>query len=33
MITEAIQTAVDYLADLGLDATKDRIKNKIDEKN
>ena len=32
MITEAIQTAVDYLADLGLDATKDRIKNKIDEK-
>ena len=32
MIKEAIETAADYLTDLGIEATKDKVKNKLDEK-
>lgn len=32
MVTEAISTVADYAASLGLDAFKDRIKDKIDDK-
>ena len=32
MIKEAIETVADYLADLGIEAMKDKAKNKLDEK-
>lgn len=32
MIKETIETAAEYLTDLGIEATKDNVKNKLDEK-